>query len=1019
MNVVLLQERVAQADPSALLVAPRLLRRVIRADRQVATLRVPHRHLHLIDRDRLLAIASADELGLPPGRQLPPQVLLLPQPDDLGRTPDDQILRRYARLLFHGEAHRAFDRLTLDDAAVRDRVGRVGRAEFQEARDVLKQEALLFDDSDRGVYEEFAALYLELRAFEPGRLAAVFPSCLDRDRVEAVFLADLDADALAARARLAGAAESPTVDHAPPPFGDEPTAPGGKLEAVVEEATRVGNLVRAAILQQRAGNASPHIEQLTARLLRALGMGEQDRADWQAGLTALLDPAARGYWNLEARLLYDLQKVCLDVEKPLFAADLVEWMVTLGRRPVKRPLPDLPLVLAVTHIRTAEKRLGKARIDEKTRKRLAELLQAAEDHLEARMRQTLRPKIAQGLDEAGLVARNAAERLSRERLIEELLDRIVAIGALTLGDLRDAVARSRLKLGDLGGPGEFLAGDPLLKANENLARNLDGIARRGEFYLRWMQSLSSLFFGTLVGRVLTLYVLLPVLASFFALKGADALIGEAGHVAHWAQGLGQEHPPAGEGEEPPHPKKGDVLFNWYSFAGLALFFLLVFHAAPFRRVIGHALYWLLWVPLRAVFYDLPRSVVTFGPLRALLSSRPFQLFMRLFGWPLLLTLPVLLAIYLAAYLGLPLRGRAVAAVCGAWFLLMMLTLNTRWGLALEERATEGLGRAWELFHQDFLLGVWGFIVWVFRAIGDRMERWRYGVDERLRFRQGDPPSSFGWKLVAGVGWFAVVYLVRMIVILFVEPQVNPIKHFPVVTVSHKLTLLAAEPVSSATGLSFGTVLFFLGLIPGVFGFLAWELKENWRLYRANESPTIDPEMVGSHGEHVINYIRPGFHSGTLPRAFSRLRRARGAAAHRAEEELHHVDHELRHFVERELAAPLAPHGVEVSVGSIQLATNRVRVELECPSLGPPAWLEFENEDGHLAAGFVTPGWTAGLAAQREAVENVLAAFFKRCGVDRLRTDEAFARTPLRWADWVRWCEARQGRLMPGVKVLPA
>ncbi|MGL4554812.1 MAG: hypothetical protein ACRC33_26905, partial [Gemmataceae bacterium] len=88
--------------------------------------------------------------------------------------------------------------------------------------------------------------------------------------------------------------------------------------------------------------------------------------------------------------------------------------------------------------------------------------------------------------------------------------------------------------------------------------------------------------------------------------------------------------------------------------------------------------------------------------------------------------------------------------------------------------------------------------------------------------------------------------------------------------------------------------------------------------------------------------------------------------------------------------------------------------------GPPAWLEFENEDGQLAAGFVTPGWTAGLdGVRREAVETVLAAFFQRSGVDRLRAGGAFAATPLRWADWVRWCEGGPGRLMAGVNVLPA
>src|SRR6185437_3174853 len=88
----------------------------------------------------------------------------------------------------------------------------------------------------------------------------------------------------------------------------------------------------------------------------------------------------------------------------------------------------------------------------------------------------------------------------------------------------------------------------------------------------------------------------------------------------------------------------------------------------------------------------------------------------------------------------------------------------------------------------------------------------------------------------------------------------------------------------------------LGGVPGIFGFLAWELKENWRLYRANQSPTLDPVMVGSHGEQVVHLIRPGFHAGTLPKLYARIRRARGPAVRRGEEGLHHVETAVRRFV---------------------------------------------------------------------------------------------------------------------------
>src|SRR5206468_9262956 len=122
---------------------------------------------------------------------------------------------------------------------------------------------------------------------------------------------------------------------------------------------------------------------------------------------------------------------------------------------------------------------------------------------------------------------------------------------------------------------------------------------------------------------------------------------------------------------------------------------------------------------------------------------------------------------------------------------------------------------------------------LFRWLLDRVEQMIYAVDERLRFREGESSFSFVSKLIFGLFWFVITYVVRLVLILFIEPQVNPIKHFPVVTVSHKLTLLAVAPVSEALKINPVTVGGVLGLIPGVFGFLAWELKENWRLYRAN------------------------------------------------------------------------------------------------------------------------------------------------------------------------------------------
>ena len=153
--------------------------------------------------------------------------------------------------------------------------------------------------------------------------------------------------------------------------------------------------------------------------------------------------------------------------------------------------------------------------------------------VEARLRERLRPIIAAALDEVGLMPQNLPERVARKKLVEELLDRIADRGFLAMGDLRDAISRNNLKLPDLSGPFSFLGGDQLLCADRKLAAALDGVYRRGEVYLRWMQRLSSLGFGTRIGRFLTRFAVVPFGGAFVALAFVKAFALE---MKYWTTG---------------------------------------------------------------------------------------------------------------------------------------------------------------------------------------------------------------------------------------------------------------------------------------------------------------------------------------------------------------------------------------------------------------------------------------------------------------------------------------------------
>src|SRR5947207_2175028 len=88
------------------------------------------------------------------------------------------------------------------------RIRRIGRAEADEVRAVLRQENFLLHSHNlRSVYEEFVAVFLELHCFAPHRLPYYFPAIADLGAVFRVLDADVDAAGLFAATRLAGAAD--------------------------------------------------------------------------------------------------------------------------------------------------------------------------------------------------------------------------------------------------------------------------------------------------------------------------------------------------------------------------------------------------------------------------------------------------------------------------------------------------------------------------------------------------------------------------------------------------------------------------------------------------------------------------------------------------------------------------------------------------------------------------------------------------------------------------------------------
>lgn len=1027
-DVLEIEQALRRAVPEAMFAAPRVVRRIIRSDLDLPLVwaRVPHRDSIALPPARLLELAD-DVWALP--ATLPDLILLVARPDteSFGSGGRETLRQEYARRLYHASVDVAARRLLAEEAVeggdFRDLVERVGELPFAEATAVLAQEGQLRDASDRReAMAEFIATVLEMAAFAPALLPAWFPAVDDHERLTNLFDALVDGGDLLVRVQPEGLPEATprSVADAPPSGPNTtPPAPGGLTRQAAAffrrrmlAATRQGNDVRAALSQWRlemlAGGSEPararaarglesRVSRLVDRFEQAVGLGGVSRPQASGVVAALVEQAGGSAWSQPARFLYDLQKICVDCERDSYRTQLVAWALSRGRVPLIVPLPAQRVALVHRHAAAAFRRLPALRLPAALAEGATKLVAAALDSTEAAVRTRLAPPIRGALAAAGLEPDTLVEQAAFDKLVDELLDGIVDRGFESFGNVRDAVSRSQVKLADLAGVEELVTGDALLRADRNLAAALDGAYRSAPAYLLAMQRLSAVAFGVPLGRAITLHGLLPFGGAWILWRGLEHVVEP---VTHYSLG------------EPVH-----IYSGWGVLATGAVIWLLM-HLPAFRNLILEAVRFVGGV-VQLLVVTLPRRLLRLPAVEQALKSRPVRLFRRYAWSPLVFSG--------AAWLLAPHAGgwwsRSNPWLPTFLFVTSGALLNSPLGRAAQERLLEGFGRAIQQIHARLVVGLVGWIVDTFRRAMDFVEGGLYAVDEQLRFRAGESRAALAVKAVLTALWSAVDWFVRFCVTLLIEPQLNPIKHFPVVTVSHKLLVpmipVVAGNLAAATGMERGlaltTVTFISTAIPGVFGFLAWELKENWRLYAANRPRTLRPVQVGRHGESMRRLLLPGFHSGTLPKLFAKLRRQlrrrRGVAGRsRHAEQLAELGHDVAAFVDDEVlgllrrARPTAD--LVIRVADVRLATNLIAVDLAADAVGPePLALELQQQRGTVVSRVAAAGWLAGLPPERaRLVRLALAGFDALSGAD-FTTDvgegrpESLPVEPIEWADW--------------------
>ncbi|WP_146108830.1 hypothetical protein [Chromatium okenii] len=575
-------------------------------------------------------------------------------------------------------------------------------------------------------------------------------------------------------------------------------------------------------------------------------------------------------WTARA-LLHDLERVLIESRTTYYCLRPLAWMLSFGNQRLREVLPfqaNLKALRALDAGLTRLEQLGWATPEvERFHQPLHRLARRLTVHLEKQ----LKPHLQRAIADAGFSASDHREAVAAHKLLRELLDVIEHRRHLKFTDVRDIIARNVLRLPDFSANDVF-RGDRLARFDRAAAHALPGVYKPGEFYLKGLQQLGAPLFGTALGRLALRYLILPFGLAFLGLKTLHVLISLLVH------------------------HNFDLTPLWLVIVvGLAI--NVIAHAHVVRTVALATLRGLWW-GLRLLFYDSLRRLLHWPPLLRLLDTSVVRgidrHLLRPFVIGVFLVLPVIAiaSVIEGTLIQLNISQFALALALGT------LVRNTPAGRHLLDDTASGVGRFVRVVNQTLILGLLRELMQFFKEVTRRFQQGLHWIEELLSHRLGESRWALAFKALLIPLWRLLDALIQFYVTVLVEPQVNPIKHFPLVTIGHKVMLPFFPVITSflltvtasllPKWIAYPLVTLTVLLLPGLAGFLVWELKENWKLYAANHSqpeslPAVDKSplrqlqaielaIIGNHGETMRGLLRRGFHSGTLPKAFDRLRR---------------------------------------------------------------------------------------------------------------------------------------------------
>jgi len=614
-------------------------------------------------------------------------------------------------------------------------------------------------------------------------------------------------------------------------------------------------------------------------------------------------------------LLRDLERVRLESGAIYFRLRPLAWILSLGRVKLRQILPFQALLKALRALDAASNRLEASDWPASEVERHGATLGRLSKTLGERLQDLLEPHLRDVLREAGFSPHNHREQVAAHKMLRELLDVIRHRHHLKFTDVRDIVARNILRLPDSDWD-DLLGGDRLAHFDQAAARALPGVYKPGELYIKGLQQLSAPLFGTPRGRLLLRHLILPLGLAFLGLKTLDLLAGLM------------------------LPPESLVKLAPLWLVSLVALLINAILYTDFGRRGARILLRGLWSALRLLLWEGVRRFLRWPPVARLLGTRLARGLDRQLLRPLLIGSLLVLPFVALGGLFEHNAFKPDAALLALAFTLGTLAHNTPLGRHLVDEASSTLALFLRRLNQTLIIGLVQVLLELFKELTRRFQQALHRIEELLSHHLGESRLELAIKALLAPLWNIVQALIQFYVTVLVEPQINPIKHFPLVTIAHKLLLpflpaitgmlvqltnsilpaIIAYPIATLTVL----------LLPGLAGFLVWELKENWKLYAANHADLsatgrhttlgedvgapIEQAVVGTHGESMRAILRRGFHSGTLPKAFDQMRRGlreqlrdQQPAPRRMREARRHlaeIERALCVFTDRELGYPL-------------------------------------------------------------------------------------------------------------------